>query len=81
MFQMARKPWKIKDIKVAGNILPIPTHVDVRLTWLNLSFPWLLRVNEKKIDKLGDLPRFSWEEKVGHDIIGQGTFGPFFVTN
>ena len=34
---------------------------------------------KKKIDKLGDLPRFSWEEKVGHDIIGQGTFGPFFL--
>ena len=37
--------------------------------WLNLSFPWL-----------GDLPRFSWEEKVGHDIIGQGTFGPFLLS-
>ena len=58
-----------------------PTHVDVRSTWLKLSLPWPLQVNEKKIDRLGDLPRFSWEEKVGHDIIGQGTFGPFFVTN
>ena len=78
---MAGKPWKIKDIKAAGNILPFPTHVDVRSTWLKLSFPWPLQVNEKKIDRLGDLPRFSWEEKVGHDIIGQGTFGLFFVTN
>ena len=48
VFQMAGKPWSIKDIKAAGNILPFPTHVDVRSTWLNLSFPWLLQVNEKK---------------------------------
>ena len=32
---------------------------------------------KKKIDRLGDLPQFSGEEKVGHDIIGQGTFGLF----
>ena len=31
---MAGKPWKIKDIKAAGNILPFPTHVDVRSTYM-----------------------------------------------
>ena len=45
------------------------------------KLPLAFASKRKKKGRLGDLPRFSWEEKVGHDIIGQGTFGPFFVTN
>ena len=45
------------------------------------KLPLAFARKRKKIDRLGDLPRFFWEEKVGHDIIGQGTFGLFFVTN
>ena len=31
---MAGKPWSIKDIKAAGNILPYAPHVDARSTSL-----------------------------------------------
>ena len=34
VLQMAGKPWSIKDIKVAGHILPFPPHVDARSTSL-----------------------------------------------
>ena len=31
-------------------------------------FQLMLMLGKKKIDRLGDLPRFSWEKIVGHEL-------------
>ena len=31
-------------------------------------FQLMLMFGQKKIDRLGDLPRFSWEKIVGHEL-------------
>ena len=51
---------------------------DIRSTWLNLSFPWLLPVKLKKLDGFAGVPNFRRGDLVGQEVIGQGTFGAVF---
>ena len=47
---------------------------------LVLSDHWLFASKRKRLDGFAGLPKFRWEDLVGQEVIGQGTFGAVFLT-
>ena len=43
-------------------------------------FPLAFASKRKKLDGFAGLPKFRWEDLVGQEVIGQGTFGVVFLT-
>ena len=47
---------------------------------VEFKFPLAFASKRKRLDGFAGLPKFRWEDLVGQEVIGQGTFGAVFLT-